>query len=232
MNFEETVLDRVSSYIDRRCPEIDSELTSKFGYGSTINPHVKSYCSTLSKRMLGYTTCQEFNIESHGYAMKNITLKPNGEPKEHMSFRKFNGNEMMVQEWDQSAQYREFSQRSLMMVYLYTSKPVTYNQNNIVFKGAFFWTIDDSTMSEIKEVWEDTKRKIIDNKMDQFIRAKDNRVAFIKPHGANGRDVYVCNGETVQKESFWLKSSYIDGIVKKNLPIENDNLLTNGNQLR
>lgn len=218
--FEDSVLSDVNSYVGQRCPQIDFDLVVKYGYDGTINNTMKSYCNKLSKRMLGYNTVNGVDLASHGYKLKSITVRPDGRIKEYISFPAFNGNSLMVQGWEDSDLYKELTKRSLIMVFQYISRPVAYNQDNIVFGGGFFWNMDDSDMELVHEVWEDTKHKIIDRRMDEFIRAKDGRLAFVKPHGANGNDVYKCNDVVVKKESFWIQSDYMGRVVHANLDLQ------------
>lgn len=86
-----------------------------------------------------------------------------------------------------------------------------------MFKGAFFWSIPDKDFDEIGEVWLDTKKKVLEDDFDHFIGIKDHPISHVRPHARDSSDMATYKGRKVKKVSFWLRDTYIQGIIERNL---------------
>ena len=106
----------------------------------------------------------------------------------------------------------------LFAVYGFTTdKPNDEARKDLVFKGAFFWNIPESDMDVVKDVWYDTREKIRELRMDEFVKASDDRISHVRPHGRNKEDTYPYMGKEYLKKCFWLNDKYVKDVIKDNL---------------
>ncbi len=83
-----------------------------------------------------------------------------------------------------------------------TDNPKSQSRKDLVFKGAFFWTIPDGDMPAIESVWSDTKSKVFKNDFDNYIGMSGNPIAHVRPHACDSSNVAVFRGRKVRKVSF------------------------------
>lgn len=156
-------------------------------------------------------------FEQAGIMMKTIRTMQNGKPKESMSFRYIRFEEMVDQTWEESDFYGDLDHELFSPVFGFTADPSKQSRKELKFRGAFFWTVPDEDFEVIKSVWEDTRQKVENDDFDHFIGMKDNPISHIRPHARNSLDVTDYYGRKVKKVSFWLKETYIEGIIDKHL---------------
>ena len=87
----------------------------------------------------------------------------------------------------------------------------------MTFKGSFFWIVPDEDLDVIKDVWEDTKSKVIEERFDEFIKSSDGRISHVRPHGRNSKDTYPYKGTDYVKKGFWLNMSYLRDVIYREL---------------
>jgi len=49
------------------------------------------------------------------------------------------------------------------------------------------------------------------------VKASDNRIAHVRPHGRDSRDVDIFNGKQFVKKSFWLNDTYMMDVISSHL---------------
>lgn len=211
--FEEHIIKYYSRFVGHTCSEIERELNLELDDGS------KQYYSTLSMAMAGVTGKKHIKeFEEAGILIKTIRTYENGKPKESMSFPYIRFEELVEQDWEDSDFFDQLDHEFFSPVFSFTNKDTkSQSRKDLIFKGAFFWTIPDEDMPVIESVWLDTKGKVLDDDFDHFIGMSDNPIAHIRPHARNSMDTATYKGRTVKKVSFWLKDTYIQGIIKKHL---------------
>lgn len=211
--FEEHIVKYYNKFVGLTCYEIEQELNLDLDDSS------KQYYSTLSMAMAGVTGKKHIKeFEEAGIIIKTIRTYRNGKPKESMSFPYIRFDEIVEQEWQDSDFFDQLDHEFFSPVFSFTSNDTkSQSRKDLVFKGAFFWTISDEDMPVIESVWSDTKQKVLRGDFDHFISMSDNPIAHIRPHARNSLDTVTYGGRKVKKVSFWLKDTYIQEIIKKNL---------------
>lgn len=174
----------------------------------------KSFTYLLAKRMLEVVNEKIEEFEKANIKIKAIRLRPDGMPKESMSFPTFKYTEIINENWLDSELYETFSTtKYLFMIYQYL------DDNTLIFKKAMFWNVPEKDLNtEIKRVWENTVEKIKNNKYDNLPKISESPILHVRPHGQNKNDTYpTLDGKNSTKKCFWLNASYI----KKQIESEN-----------
>ena len=81
----------------------------------------------------------------------------------------------------------------------------------------FFWNMPYSDLLVAKELWEDTKQKVMIGDYNNFITSKTHKVCHVRPHGTKSQTVLTPQGDRVQPKCFWLNNDYILNIVTNNI---------------
>lgn len=174
----------------------------------------KSFTYLLAKRMLEVVNEKIEEFEKANIKIKAIRLRPDGMPKESISFPTFKYTEIINENWLDSELYETFSTtKYLFMIYQYL------DDNTLIFKKAMFWNVPEKDLNtEIKRVWENTVEKIKNNEYDNLPKISESPILHVRPHGQNKNDTYpTLDGKNSTKKCFWLNASYI----KKQIESEN-----------
>ena len=199
-SLEEYILDKLKPYYNQ-----DIEyLKVKFNIPYTISN--KSFTYLLAKGMLNVVNEKIEEFEKANIKIKAIRLRPDGMPKESMSFPTFKYTEIVNEEWLDSELYETFSTtKYLFMIYQYI------DDNTLIFKKAMFWNVPEKDLnSEIKKIWETTVERIKNNEYDNLPKISESPVLHVRPHAQNANDTYpTLDGKQAIKKCFWLNASYI-----------------------
>lgn len=166
----------------------------------------KSFTYLLAKGMLNVVNDKIEEFEKANIQIKAIRLRPDGMPKESMSFPAFKYTEIVNEDWYNSKLYETFSTtKYLFMIYQYT------DDGTLIFKKAMFWHVPAKDLnSEIRRVWEETVERIKKNKYNNLPRITESPILHVRPHAQNANDTYpTLDGKQAIKKCFWLNASYI-----------------------
>lgn len=205
---EQYILNKLKPYYNQ-----DIEfLKNKFDISYQVSN--KSFTYLLAKKMLDVVNEKIEEFEKANIKIKAIRLRPDGMPKESMSFPTFKYTEIVKEDWLDSELYETFSTtKYLFMIYQYT------DENTLIFKKAMFWNVPEQDLStEIKRVWTETVSRIKNNNYDNLPKISESPILHVRPHAQNKNDTYPTpDGNQVIKKCFWLNASYI----KKQIESEN-----------
>ena len=166
----------------------------------------KSFTYLLAKSMLEVVNEKIEEFEKANIKIKAIRLRPDGMPKESMSFPTFKYTEIVKETWLDSELYETFSTtKYLFMIYQYV------DEDTLIFKKAMFWNVPEKDLNtEIKRVWENTIERIKNNEYDNLPRISESPILHVRPHARNAQDTYLTlDGKQAIKKCFWLNASYI-----------------------
>jgi DNA mismatch repair protein MutH len=210
LTFDEHVLSIFEPFIGRDCKEIEGILGIDLGRS-------KQYYNLLALRMAGVVTKHIKEFVDADITMKIVRLKRNGVPKEDMSFPYFKYTDLAVQTWEESDLSEQMDKRFFFPVFQMTEVKDS-DKSSVIFKGAFFWYMPFDDLMTVKEVWEDTARKIRSGVYDDFVKKSDGRISHVRPHARDRADTTPTpDGKDMIKKCFWLNSDYIAKVVKENL---------------
>ncbi len=151
---------------------------------------------------------------------KTIRVQKNGKIRESMSFPTFRFTEIIDEEWETS-QLHEYLEPAKFMFVIFREN----DHGEYVFERVKFWNIPARDLQEVQRVWERTVKVIragvklkSDGKVthNNLPKAKESRVAHVRPHAQNARDTYpLPDGREMPKQCFWLNNSYIAEQIKR-----------------
>ena len=210
--FEEHVVRRLDRFVGKTCGEIEEEL------GVDLSSEPKQYYYMLVLSMFGVTKkkhIKEF-VEA-GITIKTVRITLSGTPKESTSFPAFRSEEIVKQSWEESNLFNQIDREFFISVFQFRTKhPKKEDRKSLLFKGAFFWYVPDDDMEIIRGVWEDTKRKILEGRFDDFVKISDHRIAHVRPHG-KPKDIDIYKGKRFVKKGFWFNNAYMMEVIRFHL---------------
>ena len=166
----------------------------------------KSFTYLLAKRILNVVNDKIEEFEKANIQIKAIRLRPDGTPKESMSFPAFKYAEIVNEDWYNSKLYETFSTtKYLFMIYQYN------DDGTLIFKKAMFWHVPAKDLnSEIRRVWTETVERIKQNEYNNLPKISESPILHVRPHAQNANDTYpTLDGKQAIKKCFWLNAGYI-----------------------
>lgn len=162
-----------------------------------------------------------------GIVMKTIRLRPNGMPKEAMSFKNIDYTEVYENdEWIESEAYEIFTNRFMFVVFKPVKDETITLHNNVtkedvteqtyILDKVFFWTMPSQDIENAKEYWEHIRECVLYNniKLDAFWSIKDDRKFHVRPKAAKKTELTTNpNGGECEKYSYWFNANYVKQII-------------------
>ena len=202
---EVKVINALRPFIGKNPEQIESILKEH------LNPLSKNYYRTLADRMLGSLPDIKLELFEKGVSIRAIRLQKNSMPKESMSLPAFRFDEIVEQDWMSSDLKKQLEVRFLFLVF----KTEGEDDSVITFANASFWSMPNEDMGRVSFVWEDTKRKIQEEKYDSFISKAANLLVHVRPHAQSASDTQTYKGKEYRKYSFWLNNDYIGEVLAR-----------------
>ena len=208
-DFESYVINMINLHRDKSV----SELCMQYDIDASKKP--KNLEALLAYKMLGIKGNKAEEFVKANIVVKIIRIGNNDKIKEHMSFPTFQFKELIKETWEDSTfgNYLRDT-RFFFVVFKADSK------GEFRVRGGQFWNIPyDDLEGDVKDVWEETKRVILDGieikeengkRLNNFPKQKDHWVSHVRPHARNAEDTYdLPDGRKYTKQCFWLNNSYI-----------------------
>ncbi|WP_045518151.1 Sau3AI family type II restriction endonuclease [Clostridium sporogenes] len=180
---------------------------------------VDDVCKTaFGDKLDNFEEFKKANIE-----IKTILLKPNGMPKESMSFEQIDYCEIVNEEWETSTIRNKFeNKKHLWIIFkskLNFEKQSELSLGDILLNKVMFWNMPISDLNNsMYNVWVDTTNKIKHGSYNNFMKISDGEIAHIRPKGRNSNDLAVTpQGTEERKKCFWLNAKYIKEQIEKEI---------------
>jgi len=215
-SIENFVLDLFKPYLGLTISEL--KLILKLN----IADNSKSVNSIIINKIIGIKNRIE-NVDEFkkaGIIPKTIRVEGNGRVNESMSFPTFKFNEIINETWEESNIYNLMVNQQFLFI-IFQKDSFT---NEYKFSNVKFWRMPEEDVNQCRNVWELTKKTIIDGIVlsntkngvnNNLPKQKDNKVMHVRPHAQNKNDTYeLPDGRKMTKQCFWLNRSYIMSIIK------------------
>lgn len=222
--FEQIILNRFSRFYGLNYIEICSKLgitpyQSKCKYADVAGLIASK---SKSKRI---SDSDEF-IKS-GILMKTIRLRKNGMPKESMSFKNIDYQEIYDNDnWLDSELYEIFTNRFLFVVFKpKDNETITVHNNktnkdeveqSYVLESVFFWTMPPEDLHSGQKYWENIRANVVSNniKLESFWNISDNQNFHVRPKATKKKQLTPNpNGGEVEKYCYWFNADYVKKII-------------------
>src|SRR5699024_5247974 len=226
---EQSLLDKFSPYFGKTLSNIAEE------QNITVNSSSKSFLPEFISSLLGIKGTSLNKIEEFQKAnidLKTIRLEPNGKPREHMSFKNIDFNEIANTEPEDLWIYDYFESTKLLFIIFEYKETKSENKNReLYFNGIKLWNMPKDTIeSTILPFLYDLKKTVIEGiqleRIEQkngFItknnlpKPKSNGVCHIRPKAKNAQDTTLLpDGRSITKQAFWLDKEYIVKELQRN----------------
>ena len=191
-----------------------------------LNMSSYSVYSQITKLILG-SSVQNLPLElvNSDITLRTLRIKPNGVPKEAVSFPSFKFAEIVEQSWYESLLFELLdSKKFLFSVF-------AYENDVLIFKGLRFWTMPNADLRICKKVWLHTRETIqkgeivkkvtSSRRLTNFKKSSDKMVIHVRPHARNAQDTYplpvrekLTGSNEYTKHSFWLNPRYLAEMIK------------------
>ncbi|WP_029452572.1 Sau3AI family type II restriction endonuclease [Clostridium algidicarnis] len=155
--------------------------------------------------------------------IKTILLKPNGIPKESMSFEQIDYCEIVNEEWNTSTIRNKFENKKHLWI-IFKSKINFKKQSelgldDILLNKVMLWNMPIADLdNSMYKVWIDTTNKIKQGDYNNFIKISNGEIAHIRPKGKDANDLALTpQGTKERKKCFWLNSKYIKEQIEKEI---------------
>lgn len=195
---ETIILERLEPYRGMDIEEIHAKIADD------LNKGTKQYYASLAARMLGLKKNKIEEFEKADIEVKTIRLRKNGTPKEDMSFPYFEYNKIIDERWEDSRILEKLDKRFFFMIFKYDE------HRRLRFLKGMFWKIPYEDLMEVKRVWNETKRRINQEREEELPKKSENRVSHVRPHGRDSSDtIETPSGKMLPKKCFWLNAKYL-----------------------
>lgn len=226
-SFEKIIIDRFSQFYGLNYLEICAKLgivpyQAKNKYAD-ISGLIAS--NSKSKRI---SDAEEF-VKS-GIMMKTIRLRSNGMPKEAMSFKNIDYQEVYDNDtWFESEAYEIFTNRFLFVVFKpkqgetivvhnnKTNQDVT--EQSYVLDKVFFWTMSSVDLDSAQMYWEHIRENVLANKiqLNNFWNISDNKKFHVRPKASKKIQLTANpHGGEAEKFCYWLNADFVKKIIDEN----------------
>ncbi len=186
----------------------------------------------LARKILKITNNQfllcDGSIEA---VLKTVRLTGNNKPAESMSFMPIDFNEWVsVSDWNSSSLYKYFKEKTLVL-FIFQQYPIGNRvaDDEMTFLDVKLWKMSEYDLNHgLKEVWDEVRYLIIENKLEIIPHQRKNDVIFknnlpsskfnelghLRPGGKNGQDkIELPTGQKIVKQRFWFNVSYVQEII-------------------
>jgi DNA mismatch repair protein MutH len=203
LSFEDSILLKFKPFLGRIVTDISDELN----FHKSGKNH-KGFLSDLSRRMLGTSKKLLPEFQDNAIEMKTVRREANGMPKEHMSFPQIDFAEIRDQKWEDSEFFEKVERKFLFVIF------DRDKNDNLTFSKVFFWNMPYEDRLVAGGVWEAT-RAAVEASDTNFPRAKESKVAHVRPKARNGKDTAALpDGSRFPKQAFWLNRDYIADVIR------------------
>ncbi|MDE6370296.1 MAG: hypothetical protein K2K92_02265 [Duncaniella sp.] len=226
-SFEKIIIDRFKRFYGMNYVEICDRLgvepyQSKSKYADIAGLIASN---SKSKRI---SDAEEF--AKSGIIMKTIRLRKNGMPKESMSFKNIDYQEIFDNDnWFDSEAYELFTNRFLFVVFRpKANEKITVHNNktnrditeqSYVLENVFFWTMSSESLCKAKSFWEHIRHNVLSDRinLDSFWSISDKRDFHVRPKA--GKKIQLTpnpNGGLAEKYCYWFNADFVKRIIDEN----------------
>ena len=217
-SIEEFVISRFAPFYEKSVEEIKTTLDVN------LNRKSKNFTSSLASAILGIETSHKIEeFEKANIRIKAVRLKKNGLPKEHISFRSFEYQELVKADWE-DCDFKNNLESKFFFVFF------QIDEERLVLKKVGFWNMPQSDILEAKKVWNKTITLIKSGKIIKeikntkngkrrytfFPKPDENRVSHVRPHAKNSNDTIelpvpekLTGANEYTKHCFWINARYV-----------------------
>ena len=226
-SFEDIILSRFSEFYGLNYIEICQKLGIEPYQAKSKYADIAGLIASNSKSKR-ISDAEEF-VKS-GIMMKTVRLQRNGMPKESMSFKNIDYQEVYDNDnWLDSEAYEIFTNRFLFVVF----KPVegaeiivhNYKTNvdireqSYILDKVFFWTMSPENLESAKKYWNHIRENVMSNRisLSDFWSISDKKNFHVRPKAKNKIQLTANpHGGVIEKYCYWFNADFVKHIIDEN----------------
>lgn len=226
-SFEKIIINRFSQFYGLNYLEICAKLGIKPYQAKSKYADISGLIASNSKSKRIYDS-DEF-VKS-GIMMKTIRLRSNGMPKEAMSFKNINYQEVYDNDnWFESEAYEIFTNRFLFVVFKPKPNETIVVHNNktnqddkeqaYILDKVFFWTMSPDDLSSAQRYWEHIRNNVLANTihLNNFWDISDNKGFHVRPKASKKIQLTPNpHGGEAEKYAYWFNADFVKKIIDEN----------------
>lgn len=169
-----------------------------------ITPSGKGRFDAVSRAIIGAKGKKVAEFENAEVIMRTIRLKPNGIPKEDISFPYFAYRDLVNERWETSTLRDQLQKKFFFVIYRITD-------GGLVLEKVMFWNMPYRDLEGgSKKAWSETIALINKDLCDELPLKSAGYPIHVRPHARDSNDVVVgLYKKKYVKKSFWLTGSYL-----------------------
>lgn len=206
IKYEDVVLSELMKFSNQTA----QELFARF----KINSKSKQAYRSLVKAMLGGKIREAELLDAADIEIKTMRISSKGKPKESMSFKNFDFNKIVSEEWfdednEIQASFREEITKRFLFIVFACSKNCK-DGDVVFFKTAFFWNASSEDLAEIEKGWKATQTGVRTSNAKLFPKSTNNNVMHVRPKARNNQDTDTFpDGTKITRQCFWLNKRFL-----------------------
>lgn len=226
-SFEKIIIDRFSRFYGLDYLEICARLGIAPYQAKSKYADIAGLIASDSKSKR-ISKSEEF-VKS-GIMMKTIRLRENGMPKEAMSFKNIDYQEVFENDdWSESEAYEIFTNRFLFVVFKPIQDKTIIVHNNktgqdvteqsYILDKVFFWTMSPEDLGIAEKYWENIRNNVLANKIElnNFWSISDKKGFHVRPKASRKTELSPNpHGGEVEKFCYWLNADFVKKIIDEN----------------
>lgn len=204
--FEERVITRFRRYAGRSIEDVAKEL-------DVVGGRSKSFAAGVIRVALGAssTRARVKEFEEMGLTPRVVRMPDGGIPYEATSFRAFRYQELVQETWEDSSLLADIEH--MLFVPIYGAERST-PQAECVIGTPVFWKPSPVDMDIIEREWSSYVSLILKGDIDHLPGSSATEIIHVRPHARDSLDTdKLPNGRVFRKQSFWLNSRFVGGII-------------------
>lgn len=223
-SFEEAILERFKPFYGLDYIQICDKLGVNAYQAKNKYADV---CGLIASNGVSRRLSSSEEFVKSGIMMKTIRLRPNGMPKEAMSFKNIDYEEVYNNDnWLESEAYEIFTNRFLFVVFKpIPDKSITIHNNatgldaveqSYALDKAFFWTMPADDIMEAKSYWKHIRENVLSDNitLPAFWSISDDRKFHVRPKATKKVQLTANpNGGECEKYSYWFNANYVKKII-------------------
>jgi DNA mismatch repair protein MutH len=201
-SFKSLILDSFKPYIGNTTQEICNSLNLP---SNQLNPNMYQL---IIDKILGIKNFQEtyYEFDASGIELRTILIEPDKKIKESIPLCSFNYYDITAEEWDNSKLYNQITSPYLFIIFNHNNPSLPYKLSKVIF-----WNVPSRDFNIIREVWIDTKKKIINKQYNRFIESNSCLKIHISQMNKNNnyKTMIASRKEIVNNKYFCFNNKYI-----------------------
>jgi DNA mismatch repair endonuclease MutH len=199
-DFEALIISRFEPFIGKKSTQIAAELDLQ------TKREAKNFLAEVTRAILGQYPDDVEEFQKAEIVSRTIRIRPDGLPREHISFPAFKPMDLVKETWDSSALRQLLIRRFFFVIWQADDR-----QSEPVLHRTMFWSMPARDREfGVRAVWEDTIQALKSGHTERLPKISQSKFSHVRPHGRDSSDtVPAPKGKRIVRQCFWLNAEYV-----------------------